>query len=923
MPGAGDAPRARGVRARVGAPSGVGEGGDVWDVREATFARNHPANVGSVRRESDDSATLTDTDSRARRVGLDAHLPDSWIRVVVDSVLLDDAPFEPPEDAASARASENFRSAGGEPRETVRVLTAVLRTVTDGRDRLFPLVASALVEPADGAIEPEPEELESEGARVHEDDERRERPERPTRSVPEKHAFRYDFAPPPRAPRPTSRAPPSVRDGDVRPSVSSRASYASRRWPPAPAPPRHDPLEMCFEYLNNCLRPAKKKKTEGIKRSASQNRETNERDEYISSPFTAYGGDRSGSGMHQDVDYDVGASFSFPEEPLSRFSPESEKQQRPDSLEDIRAHLERCAAEEAFFSGETFVGDDFLSPSDDFVTVEPRDVDDVMDALEDRFESAYLVVDASANGAGRGNRYGQSVSASARLAATLYATSRDVFSEGDFSEASKDASDRPYDVSDAFSSPRAVRFETADWLESGASGCRFDASHQTDAFEFESEIVGLESFLALCAATRRNVPIFVSRDVADAVGLAPDAWRPSFRSARRMRDKPMLSGRKHTTKGGVEFSVRQHHSMFDDAGRRRRSDFDDDDANAIGAFVTRAFEAFLRGVAESVAEDPDVDFRRDAAEPPNASPSLIDPNARGVPLARSDSASHASRASRGLSADLGEALLGGPVVFFRAAARAWAEWYRKEKRKERFFRPLGNALAGEDGFASSSGDFFFVAGRARNAREGSPQTKRSADALRLLTGKRGDLAANALLRSRGSVGTVTALDRRSMDCVASHRMTVAAATRRKRFLRDVVDAPAPNHVAAATLLLDAFRDADPDAKALVESWARRVARGASDADACAEDARALDETVAARAAEVDECVRAETRSRADDGGGSFFSPGRAVASLELAVVEDRWADAARWRDALRRVNGRCADHEAVFGAEPGEDGHES
>jgi hypothetical protein len=71
---------------------------------------------------------------------------------------------------------------------------------------------------------------------------------------------------------------------------------------------------------------------------------------------------------------------------------------------------------------------------------------------------------------------------------------------------------------------------------------------------------------------------------------------------------------------------------------------------------------------------------------------------------------------------------------------------------------------------------------------------------------------------------------------------------------------------------------------------------------------------------VDECVRAETRSRADGGGGSFFSPGRAVASLELAVVEDRWADAARWRDTLRRVNGRCADHEAVFGgSEPGEE----
>ena len=909
MPGAGDAPRARGVRARVGEPSGVSDGGDVWDVREATLARDHPANVGSVRRESDDSATLTDPDSRARRVGLDAHFPDSWIRVVVDSVLLDDAPFEPPGDAASARASENFRSAGGESRETVRVLTAVLRTVTDGRDRLFPLVASALVEPADGAIEPEPE---SEGARVHEDDERRERPERPERSVPEKIAFRHVFAPPPRAPRPTSRAPPSVRDGDVQ-SESSSASLASRRWPPASAPPRHDPLEMCFEYLNNCLRPAKKKNK---KRSASQNRETNERD-VVSSPFTAYGGDRSGSGMHQDVDYDVGASFS---EPLSR-EPKSEKQRRPDSLEDIRRHLERCAAEDALFFGESSppasisaVGDDFLSPSDDQVTVEPRDVDDVMDALEDRFESAYLVVDASANGAGRGG-HGPSVSASARLAATLYATPRD------FSEASR-ASDRlSDDVSDASFSPRAVRFETADWLESGASGSRFDASHQTDEFEFESEIVGLESFLALCAATRRNVPMFVSRDVADAVGLAPDAWRPSFRSARRMRDSPMLSGREHATKRGVELSVRQRHSTFDDAGRG--SFYDDDDANAIGR-VTRAFEAFLRGVAESVAEDPDADFRRDAAESPNASPSLIEKNARGVPLARSDSASHASRAIRG-RLDLGEALLGGPVVFFRAAARAWAEWYRKAARKEneRFGRE-GNALAGEEenGFASRGrGDYFSVSGRARRAKEASPPP--SADALRLLTGKRGDLAANALLRSRGRVGSVTALDRRSMDCVAAQRMTVAAATRRMRFLRDVADAPAPNHVAAATLRRAAVLDADPDAKALVESWARRVARAASDAekDACAEEARALEETVAASAAEVDECVFA-TPSRAD-GGSLFFSPGRAVASLELAVAEDRWADAARWRDALRRVNGRCADHEAVFGAEPGEDGHES
>ena len=43
------------------------------------------------------------------------------------------------------------------------------------------------------------------------------------------------------------------------------------------------------------------------------------------------------------------------------------------------------------------------------------------------------------------------------------------------------------------------------------------------------------------------------------------------------------------------------------------------------------------------------------------------------------------------------------------------------------------------------------------------------------------------------------------------------------------------------------------------------------------------------------------------------SPGRAIAELERAVSEERWVDAALWRDALHRVNERCVDHEAVFG----------
>ena len=241
------------------------------------------------------------------------------------------------------------------------------------------------------------------------------------------------------------------------------------------------------------------------------------------------------------------------------------------------------------------------------------------------------------------------------------------------------------------------------------------------------------------------------------------------------------------------------------------------------------------------------------------------------------------------------------MVFFRAAMRAWAGWYRKTTRTRKPGASAGNALAAE-GLAIR--------------RPSSPPP--SADALRRLTGKRGDLATGALLRSHGPVGTAGALDRRRLDCVVAHRMTIAAATTRRRYLAKVRETPEPKHVAAAMLLLDSddsafsFRDADPDAKPLVASWARRVARAASDAEAYAEDARALDETVAARAAEVDECARDASRLI-----------GRAIASLELAVSEERWTDAARWRDALRRANGRCADYEAVFGgSEPGEDGYD-
>ena len=911
-PGTGDVPRARGVRARGGAPRGVREEGDVLDVREGS---------------SEDSAslpeTLTDSVARARRVHRCPPAPDaSWIRVVVDSVLLDDAPFEPPRDAASARASENFRAAGGEPAETVRVLTAVLRTVTDGRDRLLPLVASASLEPAERAHAFEPPGIgATRRATTHgvaaDADRRRANDERREPSVPDAHRRPFRFDAPPRAPRPISRDVARPFGDDER-TASSRALLASRPWPPAPAHPRRDPLGMCFEYLNNCMRPEKKEERKETTRFSSAVSDA--------SAFTAYGGDRSGAGMHQDVDFDFGV---FESRYASRGRDDSTLGPASRALETARRRLETRAAEDGFacddfddlddeLGGDSADADERLSPGlpPGLDIVEPRDVDDMLDALEDRVESAYLVMDFS--GADRStDRFEQKsdrrVSASARLAATLYATPRDEASVECDAPQSEDVSEtanhRSEDASrESCLSPRAsetrpreVRFQTAAWLgpsEKKAVGPDGDVRATS---VYESRIVNLESFLALCAASSRMLPMFVSRDVADTAGLAPDAWRPSFRSVRRMGDSP----EKRSRRGGGGDGRTSRDTRFEP---------DPEDENAIGAM----FESFLRGVAASVA---DADASR-GPEMPRLQ-SLIEKNARGVPFGGSDFAPRGPDPSAGSRLDLGEALLGGPVVFFRAAARAWADWYRRARQSRAGAEGRAGLAGGKEGFASrgDGGASPFSSGKKK---AGPP--RRSDNALRRLTGKRGGLATNALIRSQGDVGHVTALDRRSLDCVVAQRMSVAAATARRRYLSRARQSPAPKHVAAATLMLDSdeafsFRDADPDAKTLVRRWAQRVARAASDADAYAEHVRALDETVAARAAEIDDCARsAEDPRRASS---TRASPGRAVAALERAVSEERWADATLWRDALHRVNGRCADHEAVFGLrpEPGENGY--
>ena len=216
--------------------------------------------------------------------------------------------------------------------------------MTDGRDRLLPLVASAFVlSPADDdaiAIETSaamPEDMPK-GTEVNDarrgDDARRvwpdpndpDDPNDPNDRFPTRTAGRT-LAPPPRAPRPTSRAPRLFGGGD-RSASSARLAGVSGLAARARASATR-PLGMCFEYLNNCMRPAKRNRKKS--RARSSPRETNavwssldDAADASLRTFTAYGGDGSGAGMHQDVDTIDDTSGA---------------------LETARAHLEACAAE--------------------------------------------------------------------------------------------------------------------------------------------------------------------------------------------------------------------------------------------------------------------------------------------------------------------------------------------------------------------------------------------------------------------------------------------------------------------------------------------------------------------------------------------------------------------------------------------------
>ena len=52
------------------------------------------------------------------------------------------------------------------------------------------------------------------------------------------------------------------------------------------------------------------------------------------------------------------------------------------------------------------------------------------------------------------------------------------------------------------------------------------------------------------------------------------------------------------------------------------------------------------------------------------------------------------------------------------------------------------------------------------------------------------------------------------------------------------------------------------------------------------------------------------------------SPSTASLGLQLAAMDGRWEECARWRDVLGAMNAPCVDYTAVFGDETGDKGGE-
>ena len=769
-----------------------------------------------------------------RHVGRDEG--EGWVRAIVEDVQLDDVPD-------LEGTTQNYRAARG-ANATARVLTATLRTVGDGEERVLPIVASAAVvdDDDDAAARHEANSV----SRAHAEDH--------TLAAPENGVLRF---------LPHQHIDAHARDGTFGTPGNLGTLGTLRK-----ARVARDALELCHEYLRNCLRRGKHPDVLRARRRrtvravpAGTRARTAHHHRAGSNPsgsktggerraarrHVGYGSDRSGLGMHQDFpdDDDFYDDFYFgrrvdPEDPYG-FDPLDRATFGEDAIgsthaafpslrDDFRARANRC-----FYGYEVSDPPLPLSPpplAD--LELTPRVVEDLIARLDADAEPAYVTVTATgrSNDAAppfyRARVYGRwpggaNGSRDSSLVCEM-ALGVDDWLEDEPSPTPRERRIDANEESSAIeSTPRESMF--------GSHGARKSA--QTPSCPRRRRTRGVEDILALCVSLKRGVPIYVAQDVVDRFSVHPLGWRSSFHPSRadRARADRDRRRRRPVNDASTGSSYRLH--------TPRDSDPDDPDL----------FDAFARFFVD--------ERNRPGSTTVVAYGEHARGNLRAVGYAPRDGAGGVTRVAR--------LFLLGPVAFFCLVAHAWTEWRRRWHGFPR--RP---SLAAQ-------------------------------------TGKHGNLARAA--HRRATLPDVVA--RRRLDCVVSQRLSLAVAIRVAKLRHAAAEEPNHADLVLAVVLEELFRGADPDATRLVHSMRHRIATEAkerwdSDSDSNSRSDSDPRSDLDRVAREIDErsCTPAELRAE--------MTPSVALEGLERAVEEERWADAATFRDALREMNARSVDHRSVF-----------
>jgi hypothetical protein len=764
-----------------------------------------------------------------RHVGRDEG--EGWVRAIVEDVQLDDVPD-------LEGTTPNYRAARG-ANATARVLTATLRTVGDGEERVLPIVASAAGHEANSV------------SGAHAEDH--------TLAAPEHGVLRF---------LPHQHIDAHARDG----------TFGTPRTPGTlgtlgtlqKARVARDALELCHEYLRNCLRRgkhpdvlrARRRRTvravpAGTSARAAHHHRAGSKltgwekdgERHAARRHVGYGSDRSGLGMHQDFpddDDDFHDDFYFgrradPEDPYG-FDPLDRATLGEDAngathtafpflRDDFRARANRC-----FYGYEVSDPPLPLSPpplAD--LELTPRVVEDLITRSDADAEPAYVTVTATGRSSdaappfyrvrvyGRWPR-GANGSRGASSLVCEIALNLDDWLED---EPSPTPPERRIDANEESS---AIEIPPRESM-SGSHGARKSAP--TPSCPRRRRTRGVEDVLALCVSLKRGVPIYVAQDVVDRFSVHPLGWRSSFHPSRadRARVDRDRRRRRRVNDASTGSSYRLH--------TPRDSDPDDPDL----------FDAFARFFVE--------ERNRPGSTTVVAYGEHTRGNLRAVGYAPRDGAGGMTRVAR--------LFLLGPVAFFCLVAHAWTEWRRRW--------------------------------------HGFPRRPN----LAAQTGKHGNLARAAHMRA--TLPDVVA--RRRLDCVVSQRLSLAVAIRVAKLRSDAAEEPNHADLVLAVVLEDLFRGADPDATRLVHSMRRRIATEAkerwesnSDSNSRSDSDSRSDLDRIAREIDERSCTPAELRAET--------TPSVALEGLERAVEEERWSDAATFRDALREMNARSVDHRSVF-----------